>query len=225
MEIFDASTPLGIESSSKTMLCGNPALFLKTIFSPGDMENSLGTKAKDPSSAPSKMSMAIALLAIIALAAVATTATPTSFSEALMLSLGSGEAETLALALTLAMEALPALRPVKDGIETAAEVTVAILEVFCSGFCWYCVLEAISQKGEGSLVGFNRVMECKCEAEVREVHFVWFRFCDEIMYGEEDVQRKGVICEDCSHWLVWMLFPDVALNVLKRGGEWERREV
>jgi hypothetical protein len=44
---------------------------------------------------------------------------------------------------------------------------------------------------------------------------VWFRFCDEIMYGEEDGQRKGVICEDCSHWLVWMLFPDVALNVLK----------
>ncbi len=51
-----------------------------------------------------------------------------------MLSLGSGEAETLALALTLAMEALPALRPVKDGIETAAEVTVAILELFCPGF-------------------------------------------------------------------------------------------
>jgi hypothetical protein len=42
---------------------------------------------------------------------------------------------------------------VKEGIETAAEVTVAILEVFCSGFCWYCVLEAISQKWEGSLVG------------------------------------------------------------------------
>jgi hypothetical protein len=109
--------------------------------------------------------MAIALLAIIALAAVATTAAPMSFIEALMLSLGSGEAETLALALTLALEALPALRPVKEGIETAAEVTVAILEVFCSGFCWYCVLEAISQKGEGSLVGFNSVMECKCEAE------------------------------------------------------------
>jgi predicted nucleic acid-binding protein len=96
--------------------------------------------------------MAIALLAIIALAAVATTAAPTSFNEALMLSLGSGEAETLALALTLALEALAALRPVKDGIETAAEVTVAILELFCPGFCWSClccVLKAINRKEKG----------------------------------------------------------------------------
>jgi hypothetical protein len=124
MEIFVASTPPGTSSSSNTMLWGNPALFLNTIFSPGLTLKLLGTKANDPSLAPSKTSMAMALLARIALAAVAATATPTSLSEALMLSLGTGEAETLAVALTLAAPA--AFRPVNDGMATAAEVTVAM---------------------------------------------------------------------------------------------------
>uniref|UniRef100_A0A6N2K3Q1 Uncharacterized protein n=1 Tax=Salix viminalis TaxID=40686 RepID=A0A6N2K3Q1_SALVM len=204
MEIFATSTPLGTASSSKRTLCGNPALFLKTIFSPAGTEKVLGTKAKDPSSLPSKMSMAMALLAIIALAAVATTAAPTSFIEALMLSLGSGEAETLALALALA--AVAALRPVKDGMETAAEVTVAILELFCPGFCWSCwccVLRAINQKEKGAYLVLI-AMECECEAES------WM--CDWIMYGEVIGQRNWVISEDCSHWLAQMLFPDVALD-------------
>ncbi|MDG2865969.1 hypothetical protein P7M39_24350 [Vibrio parahaemolyticus] len=67
--------------------------------------------------------MAMALLASTALAAVATTATPTSFSEALMPNLVAWGAETLTAALTL--PAL-ALRPVNEGIATAAEVTVAM---------------------------------------------------------------------------------------------------
>ncbi|KRX12159.1 hypothetical protein T07_11042, partial [Trichinella nelsoni] len=69
MEIFPASTPPGISSSSKTTLCGNPALFLKTILSPALIEKSLGTKAKEPSLAPRRISMAKALLARSALAA------------------------------------------------------------------------------------------------------------------------------------------------------------
>lgn len=55
-----------------------------------------------------------------------TAATPTSLSEALMDSMGTEE-ETLAVTLTLEAVAPDDLRPVKDGIETAAEVMVAIL--------------------------------------------------------------------------------------------------
>ncbi|KAL4336304.1 hypothetical protein GQ457_07G027350 [Hibiscus cannabinus] len=44
MEILEASTPAGISSSSNTTLCGNPALFLNTIFSRGLTLNSLETK-------------------------------------------------------------------------------------------------------------------------------------------------------------------------------------
>lgn len=136
MEIFPASTPLGIPSSSNTMLCGNPALFLNTIFSPGLTEKLLGTKAKEPSSPPSNTSTAKALLAKIALAAVAATATPTSLSEDLMAHILGGVA-TLTTAL-LTLDAPADLRPVNDGIATAAGVTVAIvigiveMEIMCS---------------------------------------------------------------------------------------------
>ncbi|KAF5462168.1 hypothetical protein F2P56_018198, partial [Juglans regia] len=165
MEIFPASTPLGISSSSNTTLWGKPALFLNTIFSPGLMLKLLGTKAKPPSSLPSKTSMAMALLASSALAAVAATATPTSLSEALMLSLGTAEAEaeTLAVALTLAAPA--AFRPVNDGMATAAEVTVAMDKDF-SFFCFVLLVGGDRKEQRGGL-DFNRVRLILCGMDWR----------------------------------------------------------
>lgn len=126
MEIFDTSTPEGTSSSSKMILCGKPALFLNTIFSPGATENSLGTNARDPSLPPSKTSMARALLASIALAAVAATATPTSWREAFTATIGAGEAVAAGLAVhVLAHEAT--LRPVNEGMVMAAEVVMVAI--------------------------------------------------------------------------------------------------
>lgn len=69
----------------------------------------------------------MALLARIALAAVAATATPTSLREALMLNLGAARGADLAAALVaVVVVPLVAFRPVKDGMVTAVEVTVAI---------------------------------------------------------------------------------------------------
>lgn len=126
MEIFPASTPPGIPSSSNTTLCGKPALFLKMIFSPALTEKSLGTKANEPSLPPSKTSTAMALLARIALAAVAATVTPKSLREDLMLILGTADETLTELAPTLVAPA--DLSPVNDGMATAAWVTVAIIE-------------------------------------------------------------------------------------------------
>ncbi|KAF8377764.1 hypothetical protein HHK36_031149 [Tetracentron sinense] len=107
------------------MLWGNPALFLKMIFSPALTVKLLGTNANDPSSPPSKISIAMALLASIALVAVATTATPTSLSEALTPTIGAIEVRTLEAAQILVFA--PAFRPVKEGMRTAGEVALAIM--------------------------------------------------------------------------------------------------
>ncbi|MDD9849801.1 hypothetical protein BZG30_31720, partial [Escherichia coli] len=96
-------------------------MFLNTIFSPGATETLLGTKAKPPSSLPSKTSLAMALLARIALAAVAATATPTSLRDDLTMHICLGEAETFPAARPLA--ALEELSLVHDGIVRAAGVT------------------------------------------------------------------------------------------------------
>lgn len=127
MEILDASTPAGTSSSSNKTLWGNPALFLKTIFSPGATEKLPGTKAKAPSSLPSKTSMAMALPDSIAVAAVAITAAPTCFREALMASLGVVVAGSLAVVMALEVVAPADFRPVNDGMATAVEATVAII--------------------------------------------------------------------------------------------------
>ena len=82
-------------------------------------------KARDPSSPPSKTSMAKAFEARRALAAVAATATPTSFREALTVSLGTAGEETRTAAVDLEAVAED-LRPVKEGMATVAEVTVAM---------------------------------------------------------------------------------------------------
>ena len=71
----------------------------------------------------------MALLASNALAAVATTAaaTPTSFSAALATSLGDGGGAAFTEVATRATAAAPeALRPVNEGMATAAEATEAI---------------------------------------------------------------------------------------------------
>lgn len=71
--------------------------------------------------------MAMALPARIALAAVATkaAAAPIDFSEALIDNLGAADTN-LTLLVGAILEDAPAFRPVNDGMETAAEVTVAI---------------------------------------------------------------------------------------------------
>jgi len=66
----------------------------------------------------------MALLARTALAAVATTAAPRSLREALMPKRGAWGTETLTAALALV--APLALRPVNEGMATAAEVTAAM---------------------------------------------------------------------------------------------------
>ncbi|KAG5613543.1 hypothetical protein H5410_024824 [Solanum commersonii] len=151
MEILLASTPAGISSSSNTTLCGNPALFLNVIFSPALTLKFPGIKARLPSSPPSNTSSAMALLASIALTAVAATTAPTSFKDAFTVNLAAGAAATLADAavLTLEDEEAPALRPVKDGIATAAEVTVAILLIDMIVVVVAFVIENLeSRKGE-----------------------------------------------------------------------------
>lgn len=85
-----------------------------------------GSKTNPPSLAPSKTSTASALLASNALAEMTTAATAASFSEAFTESLGAAAAATLTV---VALEAVApmALRPVKDGMETAEDVTLAIV--------------------------------------------------------------------------------------------------
>ncbi|KRX31917.1 hypothetical protein T09_14214, partial [Trichinella sp. T9] len=97
-------------------------------LSPALIEKSLGTKAKEPSLPPRRISTAKALLARSALAAVAATATPTSLSEDLMLILGTEAAETLTEVGT-SLVAPADLSPVNEGMATAAGVTVAIVEM------------------------------------------------------------------------------------------------
>lgn len=75
--------------------------------------------------------MAMAFEASRAVAAVAATATPTSFRDALMLSFGVAGEETRTAAV--GFDVAPAdLRPVKEGMATAAEVTAAMGVVLCS---------------------------------------------------------------------------------------------
>ncbi|KAG5390686.1 hypothetical protein IGI04_032227 [Brassica rapa subsp. trilocularis] len=126
MEILLASTPLGISSSSNTTLCGNPALFLNTIFSPLAIVNSLGTKANAPSPDPKRTSMAMAFPAKAMEAAAATAATPKSLRDAFTVRFRDAVVGSLTTAEGLE---IVDLRPVNDGIATVAEVTEAMMKI------------------------------------------------------------------------------------------------
>lgn len=117
-------TPARISSSSKTTLWGNPALFLNSIFSPAETENLLGSKTSPllPSSAvmadefPAKRAAEAAVTMAVA--------PTTSLSDARTTSLGAAVKGKGILAATAAgFDA--GLRPVNDGIATAAKLTVA----------------------------------------------------------------------------------------------------
>lgn len=88
----------------------------------------MGIKANDPSPPPKRTSIAMAFPAKAIEAAAATAATPKFFRDDFTVSFGDATAAVwiLTVADDLMVEAL---RPVKDGIATVAEVTEAMIAI------------------------------------------------------------------------------------------------
>ncbi|KAG0474865.1 hypothetical protein HPP92_014551 [Vanilla planifolia] len=161
MDISAAFTPGGTSSSSKTTLCGKPALFLNTIVSPAETVSSLGTKASVPSFPPRSTSAANALLEStnVAAKAAAEETMPRFLREAFglvdVVDLAE-EAEKRAIARAARGEG-DTLIPEKEGTATAVErLTMAILVVWVGSDCWFTGNGWQSAMEDGKWMGKKR---------------------------------------------------------------------